>query len=200
MNYLAHIFLSGSDRRLQLGNFIGDFVKGKDYLNYPEKIREGILLHRKIDTFTDSHPIQIDSVNFLRPFFGRYSGIINDMYNDYFLASNFVKYSLHVPLNSFAYRFYATAIIYFNYLPHSVKNFIFHFICTNRLVQYATLNGLEKSLQIMSDYKTRAIQAAPTIEFLIANESILRVNFNNFMPEVIKFVHTYDSENQYFTF
>lgn len=27
MNYLAHIFLSGDDRRIQIGNFVGDAVK-----------------------------------------------------------------------------------------------------------------------------------------------------------------------------
>lgn len=69
MNYLAHIFLSGADRQIQVGNFIGDFVKGKNYQQYPEKIREGILLHRQIDTFTDSHPMHHETVNLLRPVF-----------------------------------------------------------------------------------------------------------------------------------
>ena len=32
MNYLAHIFLSGNDRCIQIGNFIGDGVKGDGYI------------------------------------------------------------------------------------------------------------------------------------------------------------------------
>ena len=38
MNYLAHIFLSGSNRKVQLGNFVGDAVKGSSYKNYPPDI------------------------------------------------------------------------------------------------------------------------------------------------------------------
>ena len=30
MNFLAHIYLSGDDPNIQLGNFIGDFVKGRN--------------------------------------------------------------------------------------------------------------------------------------------------------------------------
>ena len=55
MNYLAHVYLSGSDEFLCIGNFIGDHVKGKAYFDYPETIQNGILLHRKIDYFTDQH-------------------------------------------------------------------------------------------------------------------------------------------------
>ena len=40
MNYLAHIFLSGNDRCIQIGNFIGDGVKGDGYKQYPRKFQE----------------------------------------------------------------------------------------------------------------------------------------------------------------
>ena len=56
MNYLAHVYLSCADEALTIGNFIADHVKGKAYLDYPETIQKGILLHRKIDHFTDQHP------------------------------------------------------------------------------------------------------------------------------------------------
>ena len=56
MNYLAHIFLSGSNRKVQLGNFVGDAVKGSSYKNYPPDIAKGIQLHRAIDDYTDRHP------------------------------------------------------------------------------------------------------------------------------------------------
>ena len=55
MNYLAHILFSGEDKDIQLGNFIGDAVKGS-YDHYPERIREGIALHRRMDQYADGHP------------------------------------------------------------------------------------------------------------------------------------------------
>ena len=56
MNYLAHVYLSGANEALIIDNFIADHVKGKAYLDYSKTIQKGILLHRKIDHFTDQHP------------------------------------------------------------------------------------------------------------------------------------------------
>jgi acyl carrier protein phosphodiesterase len=93
LNYLAHILLSGDDRALQVGNFIGDFVKGSRFDEYPSGIRDGILLHRQIDSFTDAHPAFKSTVEVLRPAFGRYSGILADMYYENFVGNNFYHYS-----------------------------------------------------------------------------------------------------------
>lgn len=194
MNYLSHIFLSGDNRQLQVGNFIGDFVKGKSHENYPPDIQRGILLHREIDRFTDSHPVFLETVEMLRPVFNRYSGIVADMYFDHFLASDFKKY--HPSKNSssnsssnlrlFAYNFYLSALLNYPHLPHRVKGFIFHFIGTNRLMKYSTKEGLHQSLQIMSHYKSSAINPDLSISFLQANEEALKTLFERFMPEVIQ--------------
>ena len=57
MNYLAHIYLSGTHMELRFGNFIADAVPGKQYAVYAKGVQKGILLHRAIDTFTDQHPL-----------------------------------------------------------------------------------------------------------------------------------------------
>lgn len=56
MNYLAHALLSNNNKGLLIGNFIADHIRGNDFKNFPEEVIKGILLHRRIDTFTDSHP------------------------------------------------------------------------------------------------------------------------------------------------
>ncbi|MFA6769641.1 MAG: ACP phosphodiesterase [Bacteroidales bacterium] len=185
MNYLAHIFLSGNDRQLQVGNFIGDFVKGRSHENYPPQIQTGILLHREIDSFTDSHPIFLETVEFMRPTFSRYSGIIADMYFDYLLASDFKKYSPKYSLNCFAANFYLSALLNYRHLPEQVKGFIFHFIGTNRLKKYGSYKGLQRSLQIMEHFKTSAINPELSIEFLKKNEQALKKYFHTFMPQAI---------------
>ncbi len=188
MNYLAHIFLSGDDKALQIGNFIGDFVKGSQYENFPDKIAKGIILHREIDYFTDTHPIFIDTVRYLRPVFKHYSGVIADMYFDHFLASHFKDYHLTKSLRRFSYEFYFTVLRYYPQLPDKVKGFIFHFIFHNRLSKYATYEGLHDSLSIMAQYKSKAIRPTLSIDFLRKNEDYLYVNFQQFMPDVIDFV------------
>ncbi len=58
MNFLAHLYLSADDPEIQLGNFIGDFVRGRDLSSrFSPGIVKGISLHREIDEFTDRHPI-----------------------------------------------------------------------------------------------------------------------------------------------
>ncbi len=183
MNYLAHIFLSGENRQIQVGNFIGDFVKGRDFEQYPSNIKRGILLHREIDHFTDSHPVFIEVVNILRPDFKRYAGIMADMYFDYFLASDFKKYNPSCNLRLFSYNFYLSALLNYPHLPERVKGFIFHFIGTNRLLQYSRIEGLRTSLMIMSHYKSSAINPQLGISFLQENEATLRTLFERFMPQ-----------------
>lgn len=129
MNYLAHIFLSGPDRQIRLGNFIGDAVKGNSYNDYPPAIRKGILLHRAIDDYTDHHPAFIECVRRLKPCFGRYSSILADIYFDYLLASRFQEFS-EVPLKRFTRNFYWTMILYRHRLPARIKRFMWHFIGT----------------------------------------------------------------------
>jgi acyl carrier protein phosphodiesterase len=186
LNYLAHIFLSGDNRQVSVGNFIGDFVKGRGYDNYPSDIRKGILLHREIDHFTDTHPLFLDTTELLKPTFGRYSGIMADMYYDYLLASDFDKYSNGKHLGSFCRNFYISALLNYKWLPERVKGFIFHFISTNRLKKYATYSGLQSSLEIMSVYKIKAIDPDLAIKTLKQNERQLKDHFNQFIQEAIQ--------------
>jgi acyl carrier protein phosphodiesterase len=189
LNYLAHIFLSGNDGRLQVGNFIGDFVKGSKLNSYPDRIRDGIRLHRDIDSFTDSHEVVRETVAFLRPAFGRYSAILVDMYFDYFLALDFQVYSPDKSLKRFSRGFYASVLIRYRYLPERVKGFIFHFVFTNRLATYSTPNGLKESLEIMARHKVSALEPEKTIAFLLENHDELRKRFHLFFPDIIKFVN-----------
>ena len=188
MNYLAHIFLSGKNSQLQVGNFIGDFVKGSQYNEYPMQIRRGILLHRKIDGFTDNHLVVRETVAFLRPTFGRYSAIIVDMYFDYFLALDFHIYSPDKSLRRFSLQFYFTVLINYRHLPKRVKGFIFHFVFTNRLSKYSKLDGLKASLEIMANYKISALKPDEIIGFLIENHIELEKQFHLFFPDLMEYV------------
>jgi acyl carrier protein phosphodiesterase len=186
LNYLAHIFLSGTNAGMQTGGFIADFVKGKKFDLYPDNIRSGILLHRLIDEFTDNHHIVKEVKQLLRPTFGRYSGIIADMYFDHFLAVHFHRYS-QVSLERFAPKFYFSAVIRYWHLPPKVKRFIFHFISTNRLKKYRTVTGLKDSLLIMATYKISALKPDEIVFFLEENYGVLEMYFHRFFRELVVF-------------
>ena len=123
MNFLAHIYLSGEDNYIKFGNFIADWVKGKKYEAFPEKIKKGILLHREIDSFTDSHPIFRETTKKLRPFYKKHAGIVADILYDHFLASNWTEYS-NVPLNRYAKDFYVILIKNYKYITSKAKRIL----------------------------------------------------------------------------
>lgn len=186
LNYLAHIYLSGTNPQIQIGNFIGDFVKVNAHSKYPEGIASGILFHRKIDHFTDKHPATRQLKELLQPQFGRYSGIIADMYFDYFLAVHFNEYS-DKSLRWFTIRFYLYLLIYYRHLPKKVKNFVFHFIFSDRLSQYATIEGLRSSLEIMSYRRIPSRNIDVIISFLKDNYKQIESIFNDFFSSVKSF-------------
>jgi acyl carrier protein phosphodiesterase len=141
MNYLAHIYLSGEDEHLKIGNFIADSVKGRKFIGFPEKVKNGIILHRAIDTFTDSHPVVKKSVHRLFPVYSHYSAVIVDILYDHFLAANWSEYS-KVPLEKYVAEFYQLLNENFEILPKKVKDFLPYMIRDNWLLNYATIEGI----------------------------------------------------------
>jgi len=190
MNYLAHIFLSGSDRKMQLGNFIGDAVKGNSYQNYPQAISNGILLHRAIDDFTDNHPVIKEMIRTLKPYFGRYSGVLLDIYFDYLLASRFTSLA-GLSLKKYTRRFYITLIINYHYLPVRIKRFVWHFIATDRLGKYAKPEGIREALEIMVDYRHLDISVDKAMQYLSEHEEELFAAFQPFWVELQAYCETY---------
>lgn len=186
MNFLAHVFLSGNDKQLQVGNFIGDYVKGSSYTTYPPRIAQGILLHRAIDDFTDRHPTVIEAKQLLQPLFRLYSGIFVDMFYDHFLASQWQRFS-PVPLKRFARRFYGNALWHYRILPPRVKSFLPHLMASNRLYAYRTLDGLQHSLKIMESVTSLPRGNEEAMGILKESYAWYSDSFNHFFPQLRQF-------------
>ena len=153
MNYLAHIYLSGTNDLLKIGNFMADSIKGHDYEKFDSEIKKGILLHRHIDSFTDMHPIYRQSKHRLHEKYGHYSGVIMDILYDHFLAKNWSKYS-NEKLEDYANEFYQLLQDNYEILTERIKGMMPYMIARNWFVSYATIAGLEMILFQM-DYKTK---------------------------------------------
>ena len=153
MNFLAHIYLSGEDDFVKIGNFMADSIRGSQYLDYPNSLQKGILLHRHIDSFTDAHPIYRKSKHRLHEKYGHYSGVIMDIAYDHFLAKNWSKYS-NEKLEDYAANFYHLAQNNYDLLTERIKKMLPYMIGLNWFVCYASISGLEMILFQM-DYKTK---------------------------------------------
>lgn len=150
MNFLAHIYLSGADPEVQLGNFMADAVKGNQYVHYPAGIQTGIHLHRFIDSFTDAHPVFRQSKSRLHgKQFGHYTGVIMDMFYDHFLAANWAEFH-HQPLEVFTAEFYEIIQQHKAKTPERTQYLIPYMIEQNWLMQYQSIEGLKNILSQMN--------------------------------------------------
>lgn len=189
MNFLAHLYLSGGEDLVRIGNFIGDHVKGKQYLSFTEPVQKGILLHRRIDDFTDRHVAVRECADLLRPVYHRYAGVIVDLYFDHFLAREWSYFS-SMPLTDYTRGIHALLIRHFWMLPGKVKQFLPFLIRNRRLQSYATVDGIIRALEIMSNHTSLPAQSEFARSVLIEYDAFLYDRFSLFMTEIIRFVQT----------
>ncbi len=149
MNFLAHIYLSGEDEGITIGNFIADGIKGKKYIKFPQQIQKGILLHRGIDSYTDLHPTVRESTKRLHKKYGHYSGVIVDILYDHFLAKNWSSYC-DQPLDEYVQDFYKMLRKNYEILPTRIQRMMPYMVSDNWLLSYATVSGISKILDGMN--------------------------------------------------
>ncbi len=148
MNFLAHIYLSGDNDLIKIGNFMADGIHGKHFDTFPIAIQKGIILHRSIDTFTDAHPIFRQSTKRLHANYHHYSGIIVDIFYDHFLAKNWSKYS-DERLEDYSQRFYQSLRDNYDDLTPKTQKMMPYLIEYNWLLSYQTIEGIESVLTKM---------------------------------------------------
>lgn len=186
MNFLAHAYLSFDQDEILIGNFIGDFVKGKMVETYPKGIRQGIWLHREIDTFTDTHPLVKASQSYLRPTFGHYSTVITDIFFDYFLGKFWDRYSKK-PLEVFCEETYQTISSYKDNLPEQFREMFFWMKSQNWLLNYSTIEGVQKSLTGLSKRARFDSKMELATAFLLEREDEFELIFFAFFKELETF-------------
>ena len=187
MNFLSHLYLAGNNEGLIIGNFIADSVKGSAYNNFSKEIQQGILLHRKIDAFTDSHSVVELSKQRLREKYRKYSSVIVDIYYDHYLAVNWKDYA-DVDLASFVQNIYS--IIRKNYfiLPENSVRFTNYMLEHNILLGYSKLEGIEKVLYGMSRRAKFESNMEYAIHDLKEHFSLFENEFKIFFPELQSYV------------
>ncbi len=183
MNFLAHLYLSGNDPMIKIGNFIGDHVKGRKYENYCDGIKKGILLHRIIDHYTDAHPLIKKGAERLQPKYKRYSGIVMDMFCDFILAKNWNQYS-DKPLHKFVTETHQLLLKNYFILPSGIKRILPFIIKSRRLETYATIKGIERSLNIMSGHSSLPNETNWAIHQLEIYEDDYKKEFDLFIKQI----------------
>ena len=188
MNFLAHIYLSGDNDQIKIGNFIADGIRGKKYLEYPDQIQKGIILHRAIDTFTDSHKTVRKSTKRLHEKYSHYSGIIVDIFYDHYLAKNWENYS-ETSLDIYTDHFYKLTEQYYNWLPERYKNMMPHMVRENWLYNYANIEGISNVLNGMNRRTKNKSRMNLAVQELNEYYDIFEEEFTSFFDELILHVN-----------
>jgi len=167
-----------------VGNFIGDHVKGRQYVRYSSDVQKGILLHRHIDSFTDAHPVFRESAQFFREGYRRYAKVVGDIIYDHLLAAHWNSYSdeslVHFVNN-------AHLVLMRNYflLPSRVKQFLPFLIKSRRLENYQNFEGVERTLRIMSANSSLPDHTDYALTQLENHYEELSAQFHRFMTDII---------------
>jgi acyl carrier protein phosphodiesterase len=186
MNFLAHIYLSGANDNIIIGNFIADGIKGKSYKKYPIEIQKGIILHREIDTFTDAHPIVRQSTKRLHKNYGHYSGVIVDILYDHFLAKNWHNYS-KILLEEYVESFYNILEDSFEILPLRIQKLMPFMIADNWLLNYSKIEGIQRVLNGMNRRIENISNMNEATNELIKYYPEFEEEFTLFFEEIIVF-------------
>ena len=192
MNFLAHLLLSGpvgaaSYSDIVLGNFIADGVPGRQLEAYPSAVQAGIRLHRAIDTFTDQHPVVRRSTQRLREAsYGKYAGVISDMFLDHFLARHFAGFSPE-PLAGFARRVYTQLTARQAEMPVRVQHMLGYMVQHNWLLGYAETAGLARALSGLSRRASPGSGMETAVEELLRHYAAYEADFEEFFPQLHAF-------------
>ncbi len=187
MNYLAHLYLADDSPGSQIGSLLGGFVKGTLDKAYDEEITRGILIHRRIDSFSDSHEKVFESKRLISPKRSRFSGIIIDVCFDHFLARSWSEYS-NEELADFTRKVYVFLSKYSHILPYKPRSMITKMIEEDWLGSYQYIEGIGQIMDRVSRRLTRGEGMLGAVKELETNYEKMEENFKSFFPELIAYV------------
>ena len=184
MNYLAHLHLAPDNPAARVGNLLGDFLKPSRAGHLPLPLQQGMLLHRQIDSHTDSHPLVRQSKNRIAPIRRRYAGILVDIFYDHFLARHWTSFS-SMPLADFTARSYAELQAHRQWLPPRLLEILPRMQAQDWLGSYAETEGIAAVLRGFSRHRIqRDNPVASGIDDLLQQYSSLEADFLAFYPQL----------------
>lgn len=188
MNHLLHLYLVDPLPDARLGALIGDYIKGRLDRNLPAGVLQGIIHHRRLDSFAQTSAAFRRSKQRLNPDLGLCRGILVDIAYDHFLAQNWRIYHSQ-PLEQFAASIYRLVKDNPNLLPNALRRQLPRMLAANWLVSLRHLDHIEIILQRLSRRLSRANLLADGTKQLMRHRQGLEADFSAFMMETQLFFH-----------
>ena len=193
MNYLAHAYLSFGDPAILAGNIFSDFIKGKKRYEFPQRIQEGIALHRAIDEFTDRHEATAKAKEFFRPVYRLYAAPFTDIVYDHFLAID-KKIFPDNSLKTFSQDTYKILEQSRADFPENFDTVFYYMQLHDWLYNYQFTWGIFRSMEGLVRRAAYIKDARPAQDILMKNYDALQQCYEEFFPEVRELAKKYLEE------
>lgn len=160
----------------------------------PQEVQCGIKNHKAVDRFTDSHV----KVKQLKKHFSqqrrRFAGIVLDVTFDYFLAKHWAHFSQQ-EFQEFVDYCYSSLLQQRHLMPDRMRYRINWMVSSDLLSTYATLDGVERSLNGISSRMRFENQLMGAVEEVVANYHEVENVFLDFFQELREYLTIQDIEN-----
>jgi acyl carrier protein phosphodiesterase len=187
MNFLAHLLLTQSNQDMMLGNYLADFLKNQHLNSLPTAVVKGIMLHRRMDSYTDQHPLVLQGARRLYEKHHKYAPVLMDIYYDFLLVQNWSTYA-SVPLTTFVESVYVVLNQHMHTFPPPVDERTAYLIQHNWLMSYTTLEGLASTFERMKYRTSQPTLLDNGVSSLKEHYELLNEEFNLFFPETVLWV------------
>lgn len=187
MNYLAHCFLAQKDGQSLMGNLLGDFIKGADLKNQPERVMLGLENHQAVDKFTDHHHALIPLKQTLSKSRRRFSGIISDVVFDYYLSKHWHLFS-DQDMNEFIDHCYVEILAVQHLMHDSMRRAMIFMVEDDGLRINQEMKGVAQTLDRLSRrirFKNNLTGAISEVE---ANYDFYEAGFLELFPDLKKHI------------
>ena len=191
MNYLAHLLISPADGHSRLGNIMADFMRDVDRDSLPDKVWEGVQLHRKVDGFTDAHVVVKDLRQHFTPEKRRFSGIVLDVVFDHFLIKHWEKYSSH-DFNLFVEHCYEDLWGHRTLMPPRMEMVVGWMIERDWIRSYAELEHVGRALDGLAGRLKLKHDFHGSITEVQDHYQAIEKGFLTFFPELLEYTQADD--------
>ena len=186
MNFLGHAYFSPDNDEILAGNVFGDFVKGRiNNTSFPDTIKTGLKLHRKIDVkcneIEEYHLIK----NAVGKDYGHYRGVIADIFLDHFLSVYWKDFS-DVSLDAFAKDAYKRIERSSKYFPDGFDKVFGYIKRDNYFLMNRNTENIRTILKRVEHYSANGMLLHNSVDLIESNQNFYKEHFYKFMYEMKK--------------
>ena len=186
MNYLAHLYLAGPEPEARLGALLGDFVFGQAALaDWGALERREIVIHRRVDRYTDEHPQVVAARRLFAHGRQRYAGIALDVYYDHCLARDWSRYA-DTPLDAFTSSFYRYLLSRLDALPARLQAIAPRIAAHDWLGSYRDRANVDLAVtRIATRLSRNGERLVDCLDDLRTHEAAIAGGFEAFFPQLV---------------